>query len=385
VIIFVKFAVINDHHINLEGILTHMAPRLFSFISVFVSFVVLTLTFPAASQYRGADRPRVVVVEKLGFEYETSKIEAVGSAQAKRSVTLFSSVSDEVTSVYFLPGQTVKKDDVLLELDSRLQDVDMQRAEIELEDAQKNLDRVKNSFKKGAVTEREVDDANTIFELAKINLLEAQKNKEDRLVRAPFEGIVGLTDVEAGDRITPQTEITTLDDRTKLFVNFVAPELAVSYLMEKPMVQLQPWTDRLTLLPARVAEIDSRVSLQDRTIRARALLDNQNDQYRPGMSFRVTLEVRGELYIAIPEAALSWGANGAFVWLVENEKAKRVGVQIEQRLRGRILVTGDLSSGEILIVEGIQGLRDGQALDIQNTQTNNIKLTQKQLESKVAG
>jgi RND family efflux transporter MFP subunit len=383
-----------------------MSPRLFSFISVFVSFGVLILTFPAAAQYRSADRPRIVVVEKLSFEYETSKIEAVGSAQAKRSVTLFPSVSDEVTSVYFLPGQTVKKDDVLLELDSRLQDVNMQRAEIELEDAQKNLDRVKNSFIKGAVTEREVDDANTIFRLANINLLEAKKNKEDRLVRAPFEGIVGLTDVEAGDRITPQTEITTLDDRTQLFVNFVAPELAVSYLMEKPMVQLQPWTDRLTLLPARVAEIDSRVSLQDRTIRARALLDNQNDQYRPGMSFRVTLEVRGELYVAIPEAALSWGANGAFVWLAENEKAKRVGVQIEQRLRGRILVIGDLSSDEILIVEGIQGLRDGQALNIQNIQniqdiqdiqdiqniqntqdiqTNDLKLTQEQLESKVAG
>jgi RND family efflux transporter MFP subunit len=385
VIIFVKFAVINIHYINFAGILIYMSARLFSIISVFVSFGVLTLTFPAAAQYRGADRPRIVVVEKLSFEYETSKIEAVGSAQAKRSVALYSSVSDEVTAVNFLPGQTVKKDDVLLELDSRLQDVNMQRAEIELEDAQKNLDRVKNSFKKGAVTEREVDDANTIFRLAKINLLEAEKNKEDRLVRAPFEGIVGLTDVEAGDRITPQTEITTLDDRTKLFVNFVAPELAVSYLMEKPMVQLQPWTDRLTLLPAKVAEIDSRVSLQDRTIRARALLDNQNDQYRPGMSFRVTLEVRGELYIAIPEAALSWGANGAFVWLAENEKAKRVGVQIAQRLRGRILVTGDLSSGEILIVEGIQGLRDGQALNIQNTQTNDIKLTQKQLESKVAG
>jgi RND family efflux transporter MFP subunit len=374
-----------------------MSPRLFSFISVFVSFGVLILTFPAAAQYRSADRPRIVVVEKLSFEYETSKIEAVGSAQAKRSVTLFPSVSDEVTSVYFLPGQTVKKDDVLLELDSRLQDVNMQRAEIELEDAQKNLDRVKNSFIKGAVTEREVDDANTIFRLANINLLEAKKNKEDRLVRAPFEGIVGLTDVEAGDRITPQTEITTLDDRTQLFVNFVAPELAVSYLMEKPMVQLQPWTDRLTLLPARVAEIDSRVSLLDRTIRARALLDNQNDQYRPGMSFRVTLEVRGELYVAIPEAALSWGANGAFVWLAENEKAKRVVVQIEQRLRGRILVIGDLSSDEILIVEGIQGLRDGQALNIQdiqdiqniqNTQdiqTNDLKLTQEQLESKVAG
>lgn len=357
--------------------------HLFTLISVLVSFLMLTL--PASAQYRDADLPRIVVVERLSFEYETSTIEAVGSAQAIRSVTLIASISDEVKSVNFVPGQAVKKDDVLLEIDSRLQDVNMQRAEIELEDAHRNLNRVKNSFKKGAVTERQVDDANTLFKLANIDLLEAKKNKEDRLVRAPFDGIVGLTDVETGDRITPQTEITTLDDRTRLFVNFVAPELAVSYLMEKPMVQLQPWTDRLTLLPAKVVEVDSRVSLQDRTIRARALLDNQKDEYRPGMSFRVTLEVRGELYIAIPEAALSWGANGAFVWLAENKKAKRVNVQIEQRLRGRILVTGSLSDGETLIVEGIQGLRDGQALKIQNIQDSDLKLSQKQLEPKVAG
>ena len=362
-----------------------MPHRLLTFIRVFVSLGAFSLAIPVSAQYRGADRPRIVVVERLSFEYETSQVEAVGTAQAKRSVSLFGSVSDEVTALHFAPGQAVKKGTLLLELDSRLQDVNMQRAKIELEDAQRNLDRVKNSLKKGAVTEREVDDASTVFRLAKVDLLEAQKNKEDRSVRAPFDGIVGFTDVEVGDRITPQTEITTLDDRTGLFVNFVAPELAVSYLMEKPLVQLQPWTNRMMSLSAKVAELDSRVNIQDRTIRARALLDNQNDQYRPGMSFRVTLEVRGELYVAIPEAALSWGANGAFVWLAENQTAKRVDVQIAQRLRGRILVTGALSDGETLIVEGIQGLRDGQALKIQNAANSDVNVSQKQAEQKVEG
>jgi RND family efflux transporter MFP subunit len=375
------FAVIKLVNLKSTGAQTNMSGRLFIFISVFVYFMAMTL--PVYAQYRGADSPRIVVVEKLNFEYKTTKIEAVGSAQAKRSVTIFASVSDEITSLNFVPGQGVKKDDVLLELDSRLQEVNMQRARIGLESAQKNLDRVSSSFKKGAVTEREVDSVKTIFKLANINLLETKKNIEDRLIRAPFDGIVGLTDVEAGDRITPQTKITTLDDRTTLFINFVAPELAVSYLTEKPMVQLQPWTDRLTLLPAKITEIDSRVSLQDRTIRVRALLDNQNDQYRPGMSFRVTLEVRGESYIAIPEAALSWGANGAFVWLAENGKAKRIDVQIEQRLRGRILVTGSLRDGEVLIVEGIQGLRDGQTLQIHNILNTDLGSSQKQIEQKI--
>jgi RND family efflux transporter MFP subunit len=355
----------------------------FSFVLVVFCCSTVFSSF-ANAQSRGGDRPRLVVVAPLSFEYESSLIEAVGSAQAKRSVTLFASVSDEVTVVNFEPGQMVNKGDILVALDSRLQDVDIQRAEIERDDAERNLERVKQSVAKGAVTQRELDDATTTLKLAEVNLREAKENKEDRLVRAPFDGIVGLTDVEVGDRINPQTEVTTIDDRRQLFVNFVAPELAVSYLMEKPNVQLQPWTDRTTSLVAKVAELDSRVNTQDRTIRARALLDNVNDQYRPGMSFRVSLEVLGERYIAIPEAALSWGASGAFVWLAQEEKAARVEVQVEQRLRGRILVSGKLFEGDTLIVEGIQSLRPGQALEIQNPRDIGTRIGKKKTKEVVA-
>ncbi|WP_371195644.1 efflux RND transporter periplasmic adaptor subunit [Glaciecola sp. SC05] len=351
------------------------------------SFILL---FSAAShaQFRGGDRPKLVVIEPLSFEYETSLIEAVGTAQAKRSVTLFASVSDEVTQVNFVPGQAVEKGDILVALDSRLQDVAVDRAQIQLEDAQRNVDRIKTSVARGAVTQRELDDADTVLRLAKVALQEAKENKEDRLVRAPFSGVVGFTDVEVGDRITLQTEITTLDDRGELFVNFAAPESAVSYLMLKPEVQLQPWTDRTVSLAAKIGELDSRVNTQDRTIRARALLDNASDQYRPGMSFRVSLQIQGQRYVAIPEAALSWGSTGAFVWLSDDEKALRVEVQVQQRMRGRILVSGDLRDGQPLIVEGIQGLRDGQALDIQNKDvlgTQGSQLSKKPNEQEVAG
>ncbi|MFT4654564.1 MAG: RND family efflux transporter MFP subunit [Kangiellaceae bacterium] len=332
-------------------------------------FLVLALVLfssLATAQWRGGDRPKLVIVEKLSFEYETTVIEAVGTAQANRSVTLTPSVSDQVTSVRFVPGQLVEKGEIVISLDDRLQDIDLKRTLIRLQDTQRNFKRVQQSVAKGAVTALELDDAETAVKLAEVAHQEAKENKEDRLVRAPFNGIVGLTDVEVGERISPQTEITTLDDRESLFVNFMAPELAVAYLMKKPDVLLQPWTNRNISLTAKITELDSRVNTQDRTIKVRALLENKLDQYRPGMSFRVTLNVQGERYVAIPEAALSWGANGAFVWLANDNKAMRVQVNVEQRLRGRILVSGALSDSEILIVEGIQGLRDGQALNIQN-------------------
>lgn len=341
----------------------HINSRTFATLLLAASVLFST---QALAQWRGGDRPKLVVVERLNFEYETTTIESVGTAEAERSVTLFPSVSDEVTSVLFTPGQYVEKGAILLTLDSRLQDINAKRTLIQLESAKRNLKRVTQSMDKGAVTQLELDDAQTAVDLAEVAHEEAKENKEDRIVRAPFSGIVGLTDVEVGDRISLQTQITTIDDRTALLVNFTAPELAVTYLMKKPDVSLQPWTDRTVRLNAKISELDSRVSSQDRTIRARALLENELDQYRPGMSFRVTLNVQGQRYVAIPEAALSWGANGAFVWLVNENKAKLVQVEVKQRLRGRILVSGNVSDGEILILEGIQGLRDGQVLNIQN-------------------
>lgn len=363
-----------------KPLLRTVAISLFSFLFVYSSV--------SSAQYRGGDQPKLVLVEQLSFEYETTLIEAVGTAQAKRSVTLFASVSDEVTQVNFLPGQMVKKDDVLIALDSRLQDVAIERAEIQVEEAQRNLNRLKTSVARGAVAERDLDDADTALKLAMVSFQEAKENKADRSVRAPFAGVVGLTEVEVGDRISPQTEITTLDDREQLFVNFVVPELAVAYLMTKPDVELQPWTDRTLSLIAKIGQVDSRVNTEDRTIRARALLDNLSDQYRPGMSFRVSLTLVGERYVAIPEAALSWGATGAFVWLSDNAKAKRVEVEVQQRMRGRILVSGDLRDGQPLIIEGIQGLREGQALAIQNKDELGglpSQLSKKPNEPEVAG
>ncbi|MGB3724486.1 MAG: efflux transporter periplasmic adaptor subunit, partial [Glaciecola sp.] len=85
---------------------------------------------------------------------------------------------------------------------------------------------------------------------------------------------------------------------------------------------------------------------------------------------------------------LSWGANGAFVWLADSSGAqplaKRVNVQVQQRLRGRILVSGDLRDGESLVVEGIQSLRPGQALNIQNDNPG-AQISRKPKQQQVAG
>jgi RND family efflux transporter MFP subunit len=280
---------------------------------VLIAMMLLLFASHAQGQSRGGDRASLVLVEPVTFEYEMTKVDAVGTAQAVRSVTLFPAVGDKVTAINFVSGQQVTEGQILLKLDDRRQRVALERSQIEMTDTKRTYQRLLNSKSEGAVSQSALDEAKTQLDLAKVRLDEAQADLEDRRLVAPFDGVVGLTDVEVGDRINLQTAVTTIDKRDQLFVNFSAPESALIVLTENPSVSLQPWSNRARTLVAKIAEVDSRINIQDRTIRARAVLDNSEDLYRPGMSFRVSLSMQGQRYAAIPEAALLWGASGAYV------------------------------------------------------------------------
>ena len=93
---------------------------------------------------------------------------------------------------------------------------------------------------------------------------------------------------------------------------------------------------------------------------ARALVNNARDELRPGMSFRVTLDLPGIPYPVIPETGLQWGAQGAYIWSVVERRAHRVSVAVVQRQEGQVLVEApDLDEGDLIVVEGIQRVREG--------------------------
>jgi len=132
-------------------------------------------------------------------------------------------------------------------------------------------------------------------------------------------------------------------------------------LRNKSNITVFPWQSE-SPTNAQIAYLDSRINPQTRTLRVKAKLNNANEQFLPGMSFRVHIEVLGDNYAAIPEAALLWGATGPYVWTSVDNKATRVDVKIEQRLAGRLLVSGPLKEGDILVIEGVQRLRAKQEL-----------------------
>ncbi len=315
---------------------------------------------PASSDVR-------VIAEVLQFERERTRVEAVGTSRAKLSAELYAPTSGEVISVDFEPGQAVSAGDVLVELDSREEKLAVQLAKLRLQDAERLYDRYKRSANSGAVLPTVLDAARTAAETAQVELDRARIALADRTIEAVFDGYVGSTDVDPGDRVNTNTLITTLDDRSTLFVSFDIPESFIGELAPGDEVQLETWNGKRPVVSGEIVDIGSRIDPQDRTFVARARVGNDDDALRPGMSFRVRIDVEGEIYGVVSETGVQWSADGAYVWSVVDGVAARIPVRIVQRREGRVLIDGDIDEGDVIVVEGTQRMRPGIAVvyDIQ--------------------
>ncbi len=313
--------------------------------------------------------PVHVLVSPLQIEPTRTRVEAVGTSRAIRSIELHPATSGEVAAVHFEPGQRVSKGDLLVELDKRDERLAVDLARVRVEDAERLLERYRRSGSSGAVLPTQLDAAETAVETARIELERAQVALDDRTIRAPFDGYVDVTEVYPGDRINPDTVITTLDDRSALLVSFDVPELMIRELETGGEVDLSMWNFADRKFRGTVTEIGSRIDPATRTFVARATVDNASDALRPGMSFQVSVSVEGATKPVVSETAVQWGADGAFIWTIVDGRAVRVPVRIVQRQQGRVLIETDLEPGSPIVVEGVQRMRDGIEVTVGNDAT----------------
>jgi RND family efflux transporter MFP subunit len=326
------------------------------------------LVVSACSEAPQEARPEIkravpVIAETVRFEHAGTHIDAVGTSRAMLSAEIHPAAAGEVVAVNFEPGQFVRKGNVLVELDSRQQVLDEELAELRLVDAERLYDRYARSADTGAVLPTTLDAAQTAVQTARVELEQARIRLADRKVRAVFDGYVGGTDVDIGDRIGPETTITSLDDRSSLLVSFEVPEAYISELSAGNNIELQTWSATSPAVAGEIVDIGSRIDPRNRTFVARASVDNADDRLRPGMSFRVSIDVQGPLYAVVSETAVLWGADGAYVWRIVDGTAVRAPVKVIQRREGRVLIDGEFDDNDVIVVEGTQRMRDGVLTD----------------------
>jgi RND family efflux transporter MFP subunit len=313
----------------------------------------------------GGDRKVPVIAEQVTMTKAIDTIEAVGSGLANRSVMIFPKVSGLITEIDFRAGQRVKQGDVILKLDDAQTKIAVSIAEAKLAEARRILERSVALLPKQAIAQATVDTARTAVRTAELELEQAKEAFEDRTIVAPFDGVLGIPQVELGERVSETTPITSLDDRSVIIVEFDVPEAHLKQLKRGQKITVTTHGFRGQELDGEITQINSRIETATRSVRVRAMLRNAEDQLRAGMSFNVTMTLEGAEYPTIPELALLWERDGSFVWRIAQGKAERVTVALVKRLQGRILVDGDLAAGQLVAVEGTQRLRAGREVSFE--------------------
>ncbi|MCE6961318.1 efflux RND transporter periplasmic adaptor subunit [Cereibacter sphaeroides] len=291
-------------------------------------------------------------------------VTAVGTARAVRSVTVSPEVEGRVAAIGAVSGGRVAAGAVLVELDSEAARIAVDRANLVLADTREDLERVRRLSGSGATTDIARQEAELAEKTAELELQQARFELSQHRILAPFDGWVGIIEIEVGDRVNRGDAITRIDDRSSLLVDFRVPERVVGQIGLSDAITATALSGSQEPLEGTISALDNRVDEASRTLRVQATIRNADDRLRAGMAFSIRLALPGEPRPAVDPLAIQWGSEGAYVWVVRGGKAERVAIQILQRDEEAVLIQAALRPDDLVVTEGVQSLRPGATVEV---------------------
>ncbi|WP_296745895.1 efflux RND transporter periplasmic adaptor subunit [Mesorhizobium sp.] len=300
-----------------------------------------------------------IVASPAGTATINDRLQAIGTGRANATVTVNPYSSGRLVELPARSGSRVEKGDVIARLDSDTEVIARDRAKVGVGDAQAKLDRVKSLRASNAATPVAVADAEVALANARLALRDAELALERRSIVAPIAGTVGILPIAAGNYVTSQSAIATLDDRSSILVDFWVPERFAAVVKVGQQLSAAPLANTNRVYGGTVSAIDNHIDENSRTLLVKAIIANPADSLRAGMSFQIGMKFPGDTYPAVSPLAIQWGTDGAYVWAIENSKAKRVPVRIIQRNTETVLVDAAVESGDMVVTEGTQSVSEG--------------------------
>ncbi len=309
----------------------------------------------------GAAPPATVdVMSRVAPVEWRDTLEALGTARANESVTLTAKVSETVRKVAFDSGDIVRAGDVIVDLSSGAQLAGLEEARAAYQEAERQLARGQELAQKQLISASQLDTQRSTRDAAKARMDVVRAQLSDRVITAPFDGILGLRRVSPGSLVTPGTAIATLDDISVIKLDFTVPERYLAVLAKGQEITARSETYPDREFRGKVASVDSRVDPVTRSVTVRAEIPNLERQLRPGMLLSVRLYQSPRQAIVVPEIAVIQVGTEAFVYRVaQDETASRAKVTLGARRRGEVEVTSGLAEGDTIVTEGAVKLRDG--------------------------
>jgi membrane fusion protein (multidrug efflux system) len=325
--------------------------------------IIMAVIWRYYSDSQSNQRPRSDTQVVL-FEVKQSEIieslEALGSARAAESVILTVSVTEKVSGITFKQGQFVEKGQVLLTLANDEELAQFNVAKIELAEQKREYKRIESLVKQKSVSGSELDRLQSSIDTARARIAQAEATLSDRVIKAPFDGLLGLRNVSVGALLTPGDQITTLDSVANLEMDF---DLAEIYL---PRINVGQTINALSIahpeliFRGEIVTLDSRVNPNTRSIKVRAKIQNKDALLRPGMLLTLDLIDQQRVTKMLPEESVFMRANKHLVYKVSPEMiVSEQAIEIGIRQKGQVEVLSGLTVGDKIVLQGLLKVKTG--------------------------
>jgi membrane fusion protein (multidrug efflux system) len=310
--------------------------------------------------------PEVVSTGVATEDTWEDRISAVGTIATARGVTVANDAAGVVSAIRFESGQAVKKGQVLVELDSSVE-----RAQLASTIARRDLARVSAGrsralVQQNAIPEAQLDADAAAYKSATADVAALQAQIDRKVIRAPFDGRLGIRQVNLGQYLNPGTAITVLQSSQALYADFTLPQSELANVAVGTVVRLNEHAagPRAT---ATIAAVDPELDPVTRAIKLRASVDGADHGLRPGMFVNVSVVLpEKRRVVRVPATAVVRASFGDSVFVNENGQARQTFVKLGEARGDFVAIVEGIKPGQEVVTSGAFKLRNGAKLAVNN-------------------
>lgn len=336
-----------------------MSPSMRHFPAAMASLLLLAgcgAEPPAA----GRAPPASVTTSVVASKPWSDAIQALGTARANESVLVTAKVTETVVRVNFQDGDLVQAGDVLVDLSGRAEVAGLAEAAAAYREAQQQYERQQQLTEKKLIPASQLDTQRATVESARARLDATRARLSDRVITAPFAGVLGFRQVSPGTLVTPGTTIASLDDVSLIKIDFAVPETYLAAVSAGQAVTALSGAYPGREFTGRVTTVDSRIDPVSRAVTVRAEVPNPERLLRPGMLLTLRVSQPERQALVVPEIAVMQVARTSHVFrLLQDGTVEQVAVELGLRRGGEVEVLTGLSAGDRIVVDGAGKLRSG--------------------------
>lgn len=326
-----------------------------------------------------AQPPATVTATQVKTEIWQPQLASVGTLRAIHGVNISAEIAGIVKKIHFKSGDLVKKGDLLIELNSAEEAAQLQSLQASRKLAEINLNRDKRQFAVHAISKSKLDASQAELTSRRAQEVQQQAIIDKKRIRAPFDGRLGITQINPGQYLNAAQPIVSLQDTSKLYIDFSMPQKYVTQLNRGQAINVMA-NGAQQVISGAVITINSIVDNATRNVQVEGLIDNSNGTLLPGMFVNVKINI-GEprQLLTLPQTAISYNAYGSTLFVAQEQKnpdqpdakahqiAQQVFVKTGDKRGDQVAILEGLKAGDTVVTSGQLKLKNGTPLIINNT------------------